>query len=84
MGTTDEMPTAIKEKNQWDPIPIPIIYTELFPKLIENGLMSQFIWHHSSIHFPDGTMLMLDATTTPGFQVTQQKIAMPSNTKSKI
>ena len=36
MGTTDEMPTAIKEKNQWDPIPI--TYTQLFPKLIENGL----------------------------------------------
>ena len=39
MGTTNEMPTAIKEKNQWDPIPIPITYTELFPKLIENGLI---------------------------------------------
>ena len=37
MGTTDEMPTAIKEKNQWDPISI--TYTKLFSKLIENGLI---------------------------------------------
>ena len=37
MGTTDEMPTAIKENNQWDLTLI--TYTKLFPKLIENGLI---------------------------------------------
>ena len=38
MGTTNEMPTAIKEKTNRTLSPS-LTYTELYPKLIKNGLI---------------------------------------------
>ena len=40
MKQGDEVPTAVKGKIQWDPIPI--TYTELFPKLVKIGHIEPF------------------------------------------
>ena len=37
MRTGNEVPTTVKGKIQWDPIPT--TYTELLPKLIDNGFI---------------------------------------------
>ena len=39
----DEVPTTVKGKTQWDPIPI--TYTELFPKLIDGGFIVPVHWY---------------------------------------
>ena len=66
-----------KDKPRWDPIPIS--YTELFPKLVRIG-------HIEPVHlaplrppFQDSTMPPLDATTTTGIQVIPRRIAPNSN-----
>ena len=53
-----------KDKTQWDPIPI--TYTELFPKLIDIGHIEPLQLPPLSPHFQDGTMPTLDVTTMPG------------------
>ena len=63
--TMKEVSSPMKGKNQWDPIPV--TYTELLPKLIDDGLIVQFTWYLSGPYFCDGTMSIFDATTMPAF-----------------
>ena len=82
MKQRDGVPMAVKGKIQWDPLPV--TYTELFPKLVKIGHIEPFQLPPLTPHFQDGTMPTFDVTTMPKIQATQQKIVLRSNARSEI
>ena len=75
MGQLNNNRRGRPQQEKFKPDLIPMTYTELYPKLVQGGLLAQLISHHCNHHTLGGTMRMSVATIILAIGGILQKIA---------